>query len=106
MIISNRALFCVLCYVFVRTYVHVLQKEETKGTSVKKAAILNELNAVNKLRENLVVKQHEPLTLFRMGFFGAAHGWGGAFLAPLPKIRRTYPTVMKLGTVILYPRKI
>ena len=35
-----------------------------------------------------------------MGFFGAAHGWGGGFLAHLPKIRHTYPTVMKLGTVI------
>ena len=41
-----------------------------------------------------------------MGFFGAAHGWGGAFLAPLPKIRHTYPTIMKPGTVIPYLRKI
>ena len=43
--------------------------------------------------------------LFRMGFFGAAHGWG-AVKAPLPKICHTYPTVMKLGTVIPYPKKI
>ena len=35
-----------------------------------------------------------------MGFFGAAYGWG-AFLAPLPKIRDTYPTIMKLSTVNL-----
>ena len=41
------------------------------------------------------------LTLFRMGFFGAAHAW-----SPLPKICRTYPTMMKLGTVIPYLRKI
>ena len=41
-----------------------------------------------------------------MGFFGAAHGWGGAFLAPLPKIPHTYPTMMKLDTVIPYLRKI
>ena len=42
-----------------------------------------------------------------MGFFGAAHGWGGgAFWPPLPKIRHTYFTMMKLGTVIPYPRKI
>ena len=40
-----------------------------------------------------------------MGFFGAAHGWGG-FLAALPKIRHTYPTMMELGTVIPYLRKI
>ena len=33
-----------------------------------------------------------PFTLFRMGFFGAAHKWGAFwpfFLAPLPKIRHT-----------------
>ena len=46
------------------------------------------------------------LTLFRMGFFGAAHGWVVAFLPPLPKIRHTNPTMMKLGTVIPYLRKI
>ena len=49
------------------------------------------------------------LTLFRMGIFGAAHGWvkgGGAFWPLLPKICDTYPTMMKLGTVILYLRKI
>ena len=45
------------------------------------------------------------LTLFRMGFFGAAHGWGGQ-KGPLPKICYTYPTMMKLGTVIPYPKKI
>ena len=27
------------------------------------------------------------LTLFRMGFFGAAHGWGGAKRPPLPKMK-------------------
>ena len=42
-----------------------------------------------------------------MGFFGAAHGWGGGFFGPpLHKICHTYPTVMKLGTVIPYLRKI
>ena len=44
-----------------------------------------------------------PLTLFRMGNFGAAHKWeGGGKKAPLPKICHTYPTWMKLGTVIPY----
>ena len=37
-----------------------------------------------------------------MGLFGAAQGWE----APLPKICHTYATVMKLGTVIPYPKKI
>ena len=47
------------------------------------------------------------LTLFRMGFYGAAHGWGGgAFWPTLSKIRQTYPTMMKLGTVIPCQRKI
>ena len=41
-----------------------------------------------------------------MGFFGAAHGWGGGKNASLPKICHTYPTVMKLGTVLPYPKKI
>ena len=41
-----------------------------------------------------------------MGFFGAAHGWGGLFGPPLPKIHHTYPIMMKLGTVIPYQRKI
>ena len=41
------------------------------------------------------------LTLFRMDFLGAAHGW-----TPLPKICHTHPTMMKLGTVIPYLKKI
>ena len=41
-----------------------------------------------------------------MGFFGAAHGWGMSKKALLPKIYHTYPTVIKLGTAISYPKKI
>ena len=52
-----------------------------------------------------------------MGFFGAADGWGGEGAAdgweggggqkdPLPKICHTDPTMMKLGTVISYLKKI
>ena len=37
-----------------------------------------------------------------MGYFGAAHAWGGAKKAPLPKICSKCPTMMKLGTVITY----
>ena len=33
-------------------------------------------------------------------------GGGGGKEAPLPKICLTYPTIMKLGTVIPYPKKI
>ena len=46
------------------------------------------------------------LTLFKMGIFGAGHGWGGPKRPPVPKICHTYPTMMKLGTVIPYLKKI
>ena len=41
-----------------------------------------------------------------MNFFWAAHGWGWGKKAPFPKICHIYPTMMKLGTVIPYPKKI
>ena len=47
-----------------------------------------------------------PLTLFGMGFFGAAHEWVGGQKGPLPKICHTHPAMIKLGTVIPYPKKI
>ena len=42
-----------------------------------------------------------------MSLFGDAHGWGGrgGKKAPVPKIRQTYPTMIKLGTVIPYLKK-
>ena len=42
------------------------------------------------------------------GLFQAADRWGvwEAKRPPLPKICRTYPTMMKLGTVISYLKKI
>ena len=50
------------------------------------------------------------LTLFRIDNFGAAHGWGeeggGAKKPSLPKICHTYPTMIKLGTVLPYLKKI
>ena len=45
------------------------------------------------------------LTLFRMGFFVAAHEWRGAKKVSLPKICRTYPKMMKLDAVIPYLKK-
>ena len=45
------------------------------------------------------------LTLFRVGFPGASHGWG-CKKVPLPNICHTYPAMMKLGSVILYLKKI
>ena len=52
------------------------------------------------------------LTLFRMGFFGAAHGCGegrggrGVGVGVGGTICHPYLTMMKLGTVILYLKKI
>ena len=43
-----------------------------------------------------------------MGFFGAAHGWRGPFWLHISYNDETftYHTMMKLGTVIPYLRKI
>ena len=52
------------------------------------------------------------LTLFRMGLFGVAHGVGGGGGGPAPKRPplskncHTYPTLMNLGTVLPYLKKI
>ena len=46
------------------------------------------------------------LTLFRIGFFRAAHGWGRPKKPLLPNICHTYPTMMKRGTVIPSLKKI
>ena len=42
-----------------------------------------------------------------MGMFAAAHGWEVKKAPPtLPKICQTYPTMMKLGIVIPFLKKI
>ena len=41
-----------------------------------------------------------------MGFLGAALTDGGGQKGPLPKICQTYPAMVKLGTVIPYPKQI
>ena len=46
------------------------------------------------------------LTPFRMGISGLLTVGGGPKRPPLPKICHTYPTMMKLGTVIPYLKKI
>ena len=53
-----------------------------------------------------ITQSDKVLTLFRMGFFGAAQGWGRPKGTPLSKICHTYPRRMKLGTVIPYLKKI
>ena len=46
------------------------------------------------------------LTLFRVGFFRAAHAWGEGKKGTHTKVYHTYPTMMKLDTVIPYLKKI
>ena len=54
----------------------------------------------------LKAKLNLILTLFRMGIFGVAHGWGGSKKVPLYKICHSYLTMMELDTVIPYLKKI
>ena len=49
----------------------------------------------------------KSLTLFRIGYFGSARGWERTKMTSLlPKICHTYPTTIKLGTVLPYLKKI
>ena len=58
-------------------------------------------------RSDTPPKKFMALTLFRTGIFRTAHGWqGGQKAPPLPEICHTYPTMMKLGTVTPYLKKI
>ena len=56
-------------------------------------------------RENILVLVRHLTTVFRMGFFGAAHRSGDQ-KGSLSRICRTYPALMKLFTVILYLKGI
>ena len=62
------------------------------------------------LKRQILMTNERIFALFRTGIFGAAHGWGGGggggAKSPLPKIFHTYPTMMKLGTVISYIKNI
>ena len=51
------------------------------------------------------LRRVKTLSLFRIDFFVSFHGWGGAKRPSLPKICRTYPTMMRHGTVIPYLKK-
>ena len=62
-------------------------------------------NHISPLYQLLLSVVWLGLTQFRMGFFGAAHGWGDRKV-PFPKICHIYPIMMKLDTVIPYLRKI
>ena len=57
-------------------------------------------NKKTKITDSIITS-----TLFRMGLFGAAQRWEVKRL-PFPKICHTYPTMMKLGTVIPYLKEI
>ena len=75
------------------------------GGNMRKSA-LNGLKMSTKTGA-LHKKWSSPLTVFRMGLFRAAHGWGVIKMPSphLPKICHTYPTMIKLGIVITYLRK-
>ena len=67
-----------------------------------------EILMIKKVKNTLLWANFmNDLNSIQDGFFrGCSRIGGGGFLAPLPKICHTYPTMMKLGTVIPYPKKI
>ena len=57
---------------------------------------------INAKFVTLLEKWSFPLTIFRVGVFGAAHRWERELLGPpLHEICYIYPTMKKFGTVIL-----
>ena len=59
---------------------------------IVKITMTTKLNILSLL---MMSKSRNNLTLFRMGIFGAAHGWGGGKKTPtLPKNCDIYPTIM------------
>ena len=52
----------------------------------------------------LILKLMLKLTLSRMGLFEDVHWWEGRQKGPPSKICHTYPTMIKLDTVILTSR--
>ena len=77
-------------------------------STVKKAfsdSLHKLLFSLDNLRLNVLFLKVLMLTLFRMGFFAAAHwcvcGVGGSKRSPIPKICHTYSTMMKTGSYTL-----
>ena len=71
--------------------------------------ILSSIFSVFDFSESGSLPLHKCVNPIQDGLFQDCSRMGrGAFLSPPPflKIRHTYPTVMKLGTVIPYLRKI
>ena len=52
------------------------------------------------ISEDLLTEKMFSLTLFRMGLFVVAHGWGQKAPPPLPEICYTDSAIVKLGTLI------
>ena len=62
---------------------------------------------VNTHHNVIIFEVHEMVQPYpRWAFLGLITDWGEGKKYPFPKIYHRYPTMMKLGTVILYLRKI
>ena len=48
---------------------------------------LRKKNFFSSLTDHKFGSQKKPLNLFRMGFFGAAHGWGGGGVKRPPSLK-------------------
>ena len=60
-------------------------------------------NSVMRTFSSIYVNCFNPV---QDGLFWGCSRMGGAKMSPLPKFFHTYPTIMKLGTVIPYQKKI
>ena len=95
---SKKVSYCTFCLIFMNWC--ILVKNEMPACPYLPTSRYKNTN------HTLHISVEILLTLFRMGFFGAAHGWEEGKKDPLTKICHTYPTMMKLGTVVPYPKKI
>ena len=64
------------------------------------------LKHVSSFSESLNKQNFYISPIQDMLFWGCSRIGGGQKAPPLPKICHTYPTMMKLGAVIPYPKKI
>ena len=97
---------------FQSRWCHLIRALQDSQSCLVKVEALNRcvvfsISDIFDFKCSILIQNRAMLTLFRMGIFGAAHRkGGGAKRPPLPNICHTYPTMIKLGTVIPYLKEI
>ena len=82
------------------------KKVKVKSLWRKKRALLIKEEIVRHTVWTDEITKQVHVNPIQHGFFRGCSRMGRGKKAPLPKILHTYPTMMKLGTVIPYPNKI